>query len=62
MHERPSFQNRISTFHNLRTYFEGKFPGPFKLFPVGRAADWFESTDNEWLADQAKDHEIPNSE
>ena len=40
---------------------KGKFPAPFKLFPVSRAAGWLESTVNEWLADQAKDHEVPNS-
>ena len=49
-----------STIYELIS--KGKFPAPFKLVPVGRAAGWFESTVNEWLADQANDHEVPNLE
>ena len=49
-----------STIYELIS--QGKSPAPFKLVPVGRAAGWFESNVNEWLADQAKDHEVPNSE
>lgn len=41
---------------------KGKFPAPFKLVPGGRAAGWLESTIDEWLAAQAKQHEIVNSQ
>jgi prophage regulatory protein len=40
---------------------KGKFPAPFKLVPGGRAAGWFETTIDEWLAAQVKQHETINS-
>ena len=40
---------------------KGKFPAPFKLVPGGRAEGWFETTIDEWLAAQAKQHETLNS-
>ena len=40
----------------------GKFPAPFKLVPGGRAAGWFETTIDEWLATQAQQHEIIDSQ
>jgi prophage regulatory protein len=39
---------------------KGKFPAPFKLVSGGRAAGWFESTVDEWLADQAKNQKLAN--
>ena len=49
-----------STIYELIT--KGKFPAPFKLVPGGRAAGWFETTVDEWLVAQAKQHEIVNSQ
>ena len=38
----------------------GRFPAPFKLVPGGRAAGWFETTVDEWLATQAQKHQNQN--
>ena len=40
---------------------KGKFPAPFKLVPGGRAAGWFETTVDDWMAAQAKSQELVNS-
>ena len=39
---------------------KGKFPAPFKLILGGRAAGWFETTVDDWMAAQAKSHELVN--
>ena len=48
-----------STIYELIT--KGKFPAPFKLVPGGRAAGWFETTVDDWMAAQAKSHELVSS-
>lgn len=44
---------RPSTIYQLVA--EGKFPAPFKLVTGGRAAGWFESSIDAWLASRHPD-------
>ena len=47
-----------STIYELIS--KGKFPAPFKLIPGGRAAGWFETTIDDWMAKQAERSQVRN--
>jgi prophage regulatory protein len=47
-----------STIYELIS--KGKFPAPFKLVPGGRAAGWFETTIDDWMAKQAERSQVRN--
>ena len=47
-----------STIYELIS--KGKFPAPFKLILGGRAAGWFETTIDDWMAKQAERSQVRN--
>jgi len=45
-----------STIYELQSVNPPKFPRSFKIVPGGRAAGWFESDIDNWLANREEDN------
>ncbi len=46
-----------STIYELQAATPPKFPKSFKIVPGGRAAGWFESDIDNWLANREEDND-----